>query len=47
MQYGLRSVGYFGAKCWNSIPVNVKSSPVAVSLSQKLKAFFCEKNYHP
>ena len=27
LQYGLRSVRYFGAKCWNSIPSEIKSSP--------------------
>ena len=23
MQYGLRSVHYFGAKCWNDIPIDI------------------------
>ena len=33
VQYGLRSVCFFGAKCWNNIPAMViKSSPSARSL---------------
>ena len=29
LQYGLRTVCYFGAKCWNDIPVEIKKSPSA------------------
>ena len=40
LQYGLRSVRYFGAKCWNSIPFDLECSPSAPSFRQKLKAYF-------
>ena len=30
-QYGLRSVRYFGAKCWNDIPMDIKHSPSTIS----------------
>ena len=29
LQYGLRSVHYHGAKCWNDIPVEIKNTPTA------------------
>ena len=45
VQYGLRSVRFFGAKCWNNIPMVIKSSPSARSFRQKLKSFFFENNY--
>ena len=44
-QYGLRSVRYFGAKCWNDIPMDIKKSPSAISFRRKLKAFLFENNY--
>ena len=43
--YGLRSVRYFGAKCWNNIPMVINSSQSACSFCQKLKSFFFENNY--
>ena len=45
LQYGLRSVRYFGAKCWNNIPSEIKSSPSAYIFRHKLKTFFFENNY--
>ena len=45
VQYGLRSVRFFGAKCWNNIPIVIKRSPSARSFRQKLKSFFFENNY--
>ena len=45
LQYGLRSVRYYGAKCWNEIPVGIKISPSAISFRRKLKAFLLESNY--
>ena len=44
-QYGLRSVRYFGAKCWNDIPMDIKKSPSTISFRLKLKAFLFENNY--
>ena len=44
-QYGLRSVSYYGAKCWNDIPVNIKRSPSVSVLRSKLKTYFFENNY--
>ena len=44
-QYGLRSVRYHGAKCWNEIPVEIKRSPSLKAFRQKLKSFFFENNY--
>ena len=44
-QYGLRSVRYFGAKCWNDIPMDIKKSPSTISFRRKLKAFLFENNY--
>ena len=44
-QYGLRSVRYFGARCWNDIPMNIKKSPSTISFRRKLKAFLFENNY--
>ena len=45
-QYGLRSVRYFGAKCWNDIPVDIKRSPSVSIFRQKLKAFLFKNNYY-
>ena len=45
LQYGLRSVRYCGAKCWNDIPVDIKRSPSVKSFRLKLKAFLVEKSY--
>ena len=42
LQYGLRSVRYCGAKCWNNIPVDIKQSPSVSSFRQKIKAFLFE-----
>ena len=39
LQYGLRSVCYFGAECWNTIPMYIKSSPTVCSFRQQLKTF--------
>ena len=44
-QYGLRSVHYHGAKCWNDIPVDIKRSPSVNIFCQKLKAFLFQSNY--
>ena len=44
-QYGLRSVRYFGAKCWNDIPMDIKKSPSTISFRRKLKAFLFENIY--
>ena len=45
LQYGLRSVRYFGAKCWNGIPVEIKKRPSANNFRQKVKAYLFERNY--
>ena len=45
LQFGLRSVRYYGAKCWNDIPVDIKRSPSSISFRRKLKAFLFESNY--
>ena len=45
LQYGLRSVRYFGAKCWTNIPLEIKGSPSAYTFRRKLKTFFFENNY--
>ena len=37
-QYGLRSVRYFGAKCWNTIPMRMKVSP-SVAFANNSKQF--------
>ena len=34
--YGLRSIRYYGAKYWNSIPVNIRRSPSIKTFCQKL-----------
>ena len=39
MQYGIRSVPFFGAMCWNDIPVDIKISHSANIFQQNLKAF--------
>ena len=39
LQYGLRSVRYFGAECWNTITMHIKSSPTVCSFRQQLKTF--------
>ena len=44
-QYGLWSVRYFGARCWNSILVDVKCSRSANSLHRKFEASFFENDY--
>ena len=44
-KYGLRSVHYHGAKCWNDIPVDIKRSPSVNIFRQKLKAFLFQSNY--
>ena len=44
-QYGLRSVRYFGAKCWNEIPMDIRKSYSTISFRRKLKAFLFENNY--
>ena len=30
-QYGLRSVCYFGAKCWNDSPMDIRKSSSSIS----------------
>ena len=45
LQYGLRTVCDFGAKCWNNIPVEIKSSSSSNTFRQKLKSFLLESNY--
>ena len=47
LQYGLRSVHYYGAKCWNNISLEIKSLLSAYSSGRKLKAFLFENNYQP
>ena len=42
---GLRSIRYYGAKCWNDIPVEIKRSPSVKMFRQKLKTFLFEHNY--
>ena len=44
-QYGLRSVRYNGAKCWNDIPVEIKRPPSVKMFRQKLKTFLFEHNH--
>ena len=44
-QYGLRSVRYCGAKCWNDVPVDIKRSPSVKIFHQKLKTFLFEHYY--
>ena len=53
-QYGLRLtnyhsvliiVRYFGAKCWNNIPMDIRKSSSKISFRRKLKAFLLENNY--
>ena len=44
-QYGLRSVRYNGAKCWNDIPVEIKRSPSVKMFRQKLKTSLFEHNH--
>ena len=44
-QYGVKSIRYHGAKCWNDIPVEIKRSPSVKMLRQKLKTFLFEQNY--
>ena len=34
-----------GARCWNGIPIDIKSSPSVGSFHRKLKAFFFENSY--
>ena len=45
LQYGIRSVRFFGAKCWNDIHVDIKRSPSANIFRQKLKAFLFQNHY--
>ena len=45
LQYGLRSVRYHGAKCWNEIPMEIKKARTATSFRQNLKFFLFESNY--
>ena len=45
LQYGIRSVRFFGAKSWNKIPVDIKRSSSAFSFRQKLRAFLFLNNY--
>ena len=40
IQYGIRSIQYFGAKLWNSIPVELRSLKSASQLRAKLKVYF-------
>ena len=45
LQYGIRSVRFFGAKSWNNIAVDIKRSSSAFSFRQKLRAFLFLNNY--
>ena len=45
LQYGIRSVRFFGAKSWNNIPVDIKRSSSAFSFRQKLPVFLFLNNY--
>ena len=44
-QYGLRSIGYYGARCWNEITTNIKRSSSLKIFRKKLKSFLHENNY--
>ena len=44
-QYGLRSVRYNGAKCWNDIPVEIKRLPSVKMFHQTLKTFLFKHNH--
>ena len=44
-QYRLRSVSYYGAKCWNGISLNIKRSPSVSVFRSKLKTYLFENNY--
>ena len=46
LQYGLRSVRYAGAKCWNNIPYVIKQSPSVTSFRWKLKLHMFSAKYH-
>ena len=37
LQYGLRTVCYFGAKCWNDIPVEIKNPHLQIIFDKKSK----------
>ena len=45
LQYGIRSVCYYSAKCWNDKPVDIKNSPSANFFRRKLKAFLFQNHY--
>ena len=45
LQYGLRSVRYAGAKCWNNIPYVIKQSPSVTSFRRKLKIHLFSTKY--
>ena len=44
-KYGLRSVHYCGAKCWNKSPLDIKRSPSVNIFCKKVKAYLFVKNY--
>ena len=37
LQYGLRSVRYHGAKCWNDVPVEIRNSPSVLAFVKNSK----------
>ena len=45
LQYGLRSVRYYGAKCRNNIPDYIRRSPSVRSFQCNLKSFIFERGY--
>ena len=45
LQYGLRPVRFYGAKCWNGISMEIKKSPTANNFRRKLRANLFASNY--
>ena len=44
-QYGLKSIGYAGAKSWTSISLVIKRAPTVISFRRKLKLHFFATTY--
>ena len=42
LQYGLRSIGFNGAKIWNNIPPEIRDSPSVRTFKNKLKNFLLD-----
>ena len=45
LKYGIRSVQYYGAKCWNDIPDYITRSPSIKSFQQNLRSLLFERDY--